>query len=170
MECIEHYINLPETPHPDQNPLNYTHICELQQQDKQLHAQQVKYPDNYVNLQLDDNVNDIIFYKKDPTQPNWKIVFPKSMVVDTIKWFHQVMGHPGEKRLCETLNQCYHHPKLCYHIDRVKRKDSQKYKLAGCDYGLLPKQEVRIAQSWKVKVNGQQVEFNALTCNDTTSN
>jgi hypothetical protein len=42
----------------------------LQQQDEQLLALQVKYPDSYVNLQLDDDINGIIFYKKDPTQPN----------------------------------------------------------------------------------------------------
>jgi hypothetical protein len=29
-ECIECYLNLPDTPHPDENPLNYAHICELQ--------------------------------------------------------------------------------------------------------------------------------------------
>jgi hypothetical protein len=69
-ECIECYLNLPDTPHPDKNLLNYAHIRELQQQDKQLLALQVKYPDNYVNLQLDGNVDDIICYKKDPTQPN----------------------------------------------------------------------------------------------------
>jgi hypothetical protein len=40
-ECIECYLNLPETPHPDRNPLNYAHIHELQQQDKQLLALQV---------------------------------------------------------------------------------------------------------------------------------
>jgi hypothetical protein len=78
--------------------LNYALIRELQQQDKQLLALQVKNPDNYVNLQLDDNADDIICYKKDSTQPNWKIVLPESMVVDTVKCFHQVMGHPGEKR------------------------------------------------------------------------
>ncbi len=72
-ECIECYLNLPDTPHPGENPLNYAHICELQQQDEQLLALQVKYPDNYVNLQLDDNVYDIICHKKDPTQPNLKI-------------------------------------------------------------------------------------------------
>jgi hypothetical protein len=160
--------------------LNYAHICELQQQDKQLLALQVKYPDNYVNLQLDGNVNDIICYKKDPTQPNWKIALPESMAVDTVKWFHQVMGHPGEKRLRDTLNRHYHHPKLQYHIDKLKCKDCQKYKLAGRGYGLLHKQEVWIAPweevainligPWKVKVNGRQVEFNELTCIDTTSN
>ncbi len=163
-ECIECYFNLPDTPHPDENPLNYAHIHELQQQDEQLPALQVKYPDNYVNLQLDDNVDDIICYKKDPTQPNWKIVLHESMIVDTVKWFHQVMGHSGEKRLQDTLNLCYHHPKLCYHIETLKCKDCQKYELAGRGYGLLPKREVRIAPweevaidligPWKVKVNG----------------
>ncbi len=48
-ECIECYLNLPETPHSDENPLNYAHIRELQQQDKQLLATQVKNLDNYVN-------------------------------------------------------------------------------------------------------------------------
>jgi hypothetical protein len=100
-------VKLPDTPHLDENPLNYAHIRELQQQDKQLIAQQAKYPDNYVNLQLDDNNDDIIYYKKDPTHPSWKITLPESMIVDTIKWFHQVMGHPGEKRLQEMLNQCF---------------------------------------------------------------
>jgi hypothetical protein len=59
-ECIECYLNLPDTPHLDENPLNYAHICELQQQDKQLLALQVRYPDKYVNLQLDDNIDNII--------------------------------------------------------------------------------------------------------------
>jgi hypothetical protein len=30
----------------------------------------------YVTLKLYDNINDIICYKKDPTQPNWKIALP----------------------------------------------------------------------------------------------
>jgi hypothetical protein len=179
-ECNECYLNLPDTPHLDENPLNYAHICELQQQNKQLLALQVKYQDNYVNLQLDGDVDDIICYKKDPTQPNWKMMLHKSMLVDTVKWFHQVMGHPGEKRLQEKLNQRYYHPRLCYHIDKLKCKDCQKHKLAGGGYGLLPKQEMRIAPweevaidligPWKVKVNSQQVEFNSLTCIDMALN
>ena len=96
-ETFECYLNLPEIPHPDRNPLNYTHLHEQQQQDKKLQALQVKYPDKCVNLKLDDNVVDIICYKKDLTQDNWKIALPKSMVADTVKWFPQVMGHPGEK-------------------------------------------------------------------------
>jgi hypothetical protein len=62
------------------------------------------------------------------------------------------MGHPGEKRLHETLNQHYHHPKLCYDIDRLTCKDFQKYKLAGSSYGLLSKLEVWIAPWEEVAV------------------
>ncbi len=115
--------------------------------------------------------------RKIPLIPNEKMAFPKAMVVDTVKWFDQVMGRPGEKRLQETLNQCYYHPRLRYHIDKLKCKDCQKHKLEGRGYGLLPKWEVQIAPweevsinligPWEAKVNGQQVEFYALTCIDT---
>jgi hypothetical protein len=45
-EYIECYLNLPETSHSDQNQLNYAHICELQQQDKQLLVLQVNDSNN----------------------------------------------------------------------------------------------------------------------------
>jgi hypothetical protein len=72
-EYIECYLNLPDTPHPGENPLNHAHICELQQQDEQLLALQVKYPDNYVNLQVDDNINDTIFIRRIPLNPIGKL-------------------------------------------------------------------------------------------------
>jgi hypothetical protein len=72
-ECIECYLNLPDTPHLDENLLNYANICELQQQDEQLLARQVKYPDNYINLQLDDNLNDITSYKRISLNPIGKL-------------------------------------------------------------------------------------------------
>ncbi len=59
------------------------------------------------------------------------------MVVDTVKWFHQVMGHPGEKRLQEALNQRYYHPRLRYCIDKLKCENCHKHNLAVRGYGLL---------------------------------
>ncbi len=98
------------------------------------------------------------------------------MVLDTVKWFHQVMGHHGEKRLSELLKQRYHHPSLRRHVEQLKCTDCQKYKIPGRGYGLLPEREVRVAPweevtidiigPWEVKVSGREVEFNALTCND----
>ena len=81
---IERYLNLLEIPHADSNPLNYTHIWELQQQDKKLLALHNKYHDNYIKLKLDADVDDIMCYKKDPTQDNRKIALPEKMVLDTV--------------------------------------------------------------------------------------
>ncbi len=87
------------------------------------------------------------------------------------------MRHPDQDRLHDTLKQCYHHPYLRQHIDKLKSQDCQWYKLPGHGYGLLPKREVHIALCgevainligpWIIKFNGRQVEFNALTCIDT---
>ncbi len=51
------------------------------------------------------------------------------------------------------LDQRYYHPKLHYHIGKLKCKDFQKYKFAGHGYGLLPKQEVWIAPWEEVTIN-----------------
>ena len=130
-EMLECYLNLPEIPHPEHNPLNYVHIREQQQQDDKLLALQTKYPDNYVDLPLHPDDDDIICYKKDPTQDNWKIALLDSMVEDMVKWFHQVMGHPGEKRLTELLRQRYHNPALCQHIEQLKCSNCGRYKISG---------------------------------------
>jgi len=97
------------------------------------------------------------------------------MLEQTIKWFHQIMGHPSEKHLCETLQQHYHHPKLRYIIDRFKCDYCQQHKLSGKGYGLFPEQEMQIAPweevgRWMVKVNNRKVEFNVLMCIDKVSN
>ena len=72
-------------PHPDRNLLNYAQICEQLQQDEKLLALPVKYPDNYVNLQVDDEVDNIVCHKKDTAQDNWKIALHESMVAETVK-------------------------------------------------------------------------------------
>jgi len=100
-------------PYPEQNPLSYEYIREKQQADEQLQALQQKYPEKYINMNLDDDVDDIICYVKQGQDPNtqWKIVLPASMLDETVKWFHTVMGHP-EKRSRMTLQERYYNPKL----------------------------------------------------------
>jgi hypothetical protein len=126
-------------------------------------------------------VEDIICYKKYSDKDDWKIALPKSMVPEVIKWFHpQVLGHPGQTRLRETLQQRYHHPQLRGQIDKFRCEHCQRYKLSGKGDGLLPEREVRLAPweevaidligPWKVNVNNRPCEFSALTCIDTASN
>ena len=97
--------------HPEQNLLNFDYIREQQQADKQLLRLHRKYPNNYIYKCLDDNVDNIICYVKDFDNPSlqWKIALTDEMVIPTIKWFHKVMGHPGQTRLNKTLRQRYYH-------------------------------------------------------------
>jgi transposase InsO family protein len=179
-ECFECYLNFPETETPEENPLSYAYIREQQQQDNRLLALLEKYPDNYYYDKLDDDVDDIICYHKNDANANWKIALPEQMVPQVIHWFHQVLGHPGQTRLRETLQQRYYHPQLRRQIDAFRCEHCQRYKLTGKGYGLLPERQVRIAPweevaidligPWTVQVNGRPCEFSALTCIDTASN
>ena len=85
-------------------------------------------------------------YVKDQADPNtqWRIALPQSMVLPTIAWFHEVMGHPGQTRLNETLIQRYYHPQLRYRIERFKCDYCKRNKLVGKGYGLLPMRELKI--------------------------
>ena len=76
------------------------------------------FPNNYIYKCLDDDVEDIIFYVKDHEDPTtqWKIASPESVLEETVHWFHQVMGHPGQTRLRNTLN--YRHHLLRQTIDK----------------------------------------------------
>ena len=178
-DCIECYLNFPDTETPEVNPLSYAHIREQQQQDQQLLALLAKYPEYYYYDKLDDDVEDIVCWKKNQDD-NWKIALPESMIPEVITWFHQVLGHPGQTRLRHTLTQRYFHPQLRRHIDKFKCEHCQRYKLPGKGYGLLPERQVRIAPweevaidligPWKVTVHGKACEFSALTCIDTASN
>ena len=179
---IEAYLNLPELEIPEETPLNYDYIRESQQSDHDLLALAQRYPSQYIYKTLDDTVEDILCYVKPNDNPatQWRIALPLNMLQPTIKWFHQVMGHPGQKRLRETLHQRYYHPQLRRYIDRYNCEHCQKHKLSGPGYGLLPEREMRIAPweecavdligPWQINVRGKTVEFNALTCIDTASN
>ena len=63
------------------------------------------------------------------------------MLLPTVDWFHQVLGHPVEKRLRETLQQRYYHPQSRHTVDRYKCEHCQRHKLSGKGYGLLPGKE-----------------------------
>ena len=104
---------------------------------------------------MDDDVNDIICYVHQGDNPDelWRIALPQQMLEETVKWFHQVMGHPREKWLRETLQQCYYHSKLRYTIDKFRCKHCQRHKLSGKGYGLLPEREMQIAPWEEVAID-----------------
>ena len=71
-------------------------------------------PEQYVYKPLDTDLDDIIYYvhPRDNPDEQQHIALSQKLLVQTVKWFHQVMRHAGEIHLCETLKQHYHHPQL----------------------------------------------------------
>ena len=119
-------------------------------------------------------------HKGDDPKKHWRIALSKDMIQPTVKWFHQVTGHPGTKKLQLTLNQRYYHPEMRRYVDKYKCSDCQKHKLDGKGYGLLPERECRsepfeevavdLIGPWKISIRGKEYEFNALTSIDTVTN
>ncbi len=69
----------------------------------------VKFPTWY-SCKTINNVEDTLCYTKPGDNPaNQKIALPEDLIKPTIEWYHQVTGHPGNKRLYRQLQQrCYH--------------------------------------------------------------
>ncbi len=94
-----------------------------------------------------------------------KIALPKSMVVHTIKWFHQVMKHPGEKKFTWDVEPTPSSSQALVSDWYGKKLPSILTPLTS---NIIFKTSGLI-ESCQVKSNGRQVEFNALTCIDKAS-
>ena len=62
-DCIECYLNFPESDTPEENPLSYAYIREKQQEDQKLLALLEKYPDNYYyeNFEIPSKWNNFLY-------------------------------------------------------------------------------------------------------------
>jgi hypothetical protein len=170
------YLNLPEDMVED-NLLDLENIKEKQDEDNDLQQSLTKHPTWYSRKNNND-VDDILCYTKPgDNAANWKIVLPKDLIVLTIRWYHQVTGHPRSKRLYQHIHQRYHYCDLHRLVDNFKCSYCQRNKADGKGYGFLPEQKVRLIPfeecamdligPWTVQVRGNLYEFKALTVIDT---
>ena len=173
------YLNLPEDMLED-NPLDIENIKEKQQLDNELQQSATKHPDWYSQKRFNDVTNVLCYTKPGDDPANWKIALPKELIGPTVKWYHQVTGHPGSKRLYEQIKQRYYHRDIRRYIDHFNCDYCQRNKLDGKGYGHLPEREVRsipfeecavdLIGPWVVQVRGNPYEFDALTVIDTVTN
>jgi hypothetical protein len=184
-ECFQHlpteecYLNLPEDSAVD-NPLDIEAIKEQQDADQELQRAATKYADRYLRKSV-SGVDSVLCYVKPGDSPaSWRIALPKSMLLSTIRWFHQITGHPGSKRLHIQIGARYYHRDLRRLIDNYNCDHCQRNKLDGKGYGHLPEREIRslpfeecavdLIGPWTIQVRDKPYEFNALTMIDTVSN
>ncbi len=124
------YLNLPEDMVEDY-PLDLENIKETQDEDNDLQQSLTKHPDWYSHKNIND-INDILCYTKlGDNAADWIIVLPKDLILPTIRWYHQVTGHPGSKRLYQHLHQGYYNCDLRRLVDNFKCNYCQRNKLDG---------------------------------------
>jgi hypothetical protein len=105
------YLNLPDDMVED-DPLDLGNIKEKQDEDNDFHQSLTKHLPWYSRKGIND-VNYILCYTKPcDNVANWKIELPKDLIVPTIRWYHQVTGHPGIKRLYQHIHQRYYNHDL----------------------------------------------------------
>ena len=89
-------------------PLNIRNIKDTQEDDPELQRMLQKIPNSYF-VQHIGHIRDVICYVKpgENKNENWKIALPRQLLKPTVKWFHLVAGHLGEKRLEQTIKARY---------------------------------------------------------------
>ena len=175
------FMNLPLVNHEHPFLLDYSYIKDEQDQDADL--QQSFEPNNkLINIQMSADTELICYLSAPEAEP--KIYIPDSMLEPLVRWYHEVLNHPGMNRLFDSINAHMYNRKLrttCNSV--VSTCDTcQRYKLPGRGYGETPPRTALVAPwhevavdlvgPWKIKVPGYDdpVTFNALTVIDTVTN
>jgi hypothetical protein len=98
----------------------------------------LSYPSQYFNGRK------IISYRVTPTA-KWQICIPTNKLIALVRWFHEVLGHCGIHRLCDSIATHFSHPQLRATVDDVIKHclACQINKLIGLGYGKLPPREAR---------------------------
>ena len=178
-EIMEVFLNMPPLQNM-QNPISIASIQQHQFMDQHLnHCHQTKplqYPTKFVQNRP------LICYRKYINDPEgiWKIALPTAIIDRVVTWYHEVLGHCGTNRLYDTIRQHFYYPNLRIKCEEYRCEICQKNKLLGAGYGHLPPRHANLVPweevmvdligPWKVKVNEQDIYFNALTCIDPVTN
>ena len=185
-ECFLHlpesYLNLPPVDWDHRCPVNYDTIYHEQMADQVLQAKLQNDPQNY-QVEGFGHYNVPLIIMRSPPDI-WRIAIPDALLERAVRWYHQVLNHPGMDRTKKTMAAHYWHPNLESMVRHVVSTCDPclRYKLPGVGYGelpprvpeLLPWREVIVdlIGPWPLpmKVQGKEITIHALTCIDPVSN
>ena len=100
-ELKECPLNLPPL-HAMDNPIAINQIIDHQARDLPLQRKIMSDPDNYQHQGM-QGLEVICKMEQESDRSVWKIAMPESLVPDLLKWYHLVLGHCGNQRLCDTV-------------------------------------------------------------------
>ena len=136
-EIYDGFFNVPTVP-MRQNPLNMEWIAESQRRNPKTKAL-ISNPGEEYHLRPVGDV-DVLCYVRPGGDVNtqWRIVLTDETIGPTIRWFHEVGGHPGRDRLYWTISARYHYAGLKREVEALECDVCQRFKNVGPGYGHLP--------------------------------
>jgi hypothetical protein len=170
LECFLNHPSSEEIPH---FPLEHQETQQRQFADAELIALRQEKPHQFPVIGMGNNVH-LVCHQRLPTEA-WKTAVPTGVIGDLINWCHITLNHIGMTRLRETIATQFHCPRLKAPVEqRVASCDACQRNKAigpGCselperDAQLLPWNEVAVdlIGTWRISMDGQELEFNALT-------
>ena len=102
-QMLECFLNLPLLNNHGDNPLNYKYLAEPQLEDKKLQQLAKIKPDNYVTRTLKGHDVLCCVKRYDNAETQWRIALPRQLLIQTIQYFHTILGHPGATRMSLTI-------------------------------------------------------------------
>jgi hypothetical protein len=167
LDCFLNHPPMEDVPY---FPLDHREMQQRQFTDGDLNALRQEKPHQFPAIDMGDNMH-LICYQPLPAEA-WKIATPTSMIDDLINWCHITLNHVGMTRTH------FHCPRLKARTEqRVANCDAcQRNEAIGPGCGELPERDAQLLPwnevavdligPWKISMNGQELEFNALTCID----
>lgn len=170
------FVHMPEGV---QNPVTYQRLAEAQQQQPALWNLPQVDPVRYF-YQPFDNL-ELVCYRA-VGQHNFKIMIPNTLLVDVVRWYHQLLNHPGAEKLENSIGTHFHHQRLrelCAEM-ATRCPTCQSLKQQSRGYGHLAPREAVVQPfyetqtdligPWNISIHGQIHTFHALTITDTATN
>ena len=118
-DLLDCFLNLPNMETGENNPLNLKWIEGGQIQDLQLQNWKHRLSTQFITRQFGNETRLITHVKPiDNANMEWEIVFTEAQIEPVIKWFHQVLGYPGENRLRDAILMRYYHLDFRRHIGK----------------------------------------------------
>lgn len=180
-EMLDCFVHLPAssgTPFT----LDYREILDAQSEDARLIALREKEPERFSTQLLAPNT-ELVVYTAQPNGTPWKIYLPTQMLDQAIEWYHLALGHVGQNRLVDTMQQHLYHPDLrqrvrtlvttCDSCQRFKQVGRGHGHTAGREVSTHPWREVAVDSigPWPLTVPGYgTISFRALSIIDTVTN
>ena len=176
------YLFHPKFDPQGHHPFHFATIHQYQQQDKQLLALHHNNPAHSFFQTLGDH-KILCICLTQTSAPTWRICLPDAMLLPLVQWYHEHTVHStGMDRLKQLIRHHFHHPAICATARKVvsacpvcpqvRLATPQHGQLAPRDAPITPWSEVHVDYigPWSVKVNGQELKFDALTMIEPITN